>query len=327
MKLFYYCTREFDELEICRECAEKYGIEFDYTTRYPTLENAELARGADAIGFTPCDMGTAMVERFAQLGVKYLLCHSIGFDHVDIRRARELGMRVSNVGYPPSGVAEYAIMLMLMCERKMAYTLKCSENQDYGLRGKMGRDFTHLTVGVIGTGNIGGAVVEHLSGFGCRLLAYDAFPREKVAQWATYVSLEELLAQSDVITLHTPHNAQTHHLINAQTLAQMKPGVTLVNTARGALIDTEALIDALESGRVGAAGLDVLEQENGLYYYSRKGEVIANRSMAVLRSMPNVILTPHTAFYTDVNVRAMIEGNFISLSNMAAGREDPHELK
>ena len=326
MKLFFYCMREFDELEIARECSQKYGIEFDYTTEYPSLENAHLAAGADGISFTPCDMSALMVEAFAAQGVKYLCCHSIGYNHVDLARAHALGLRVSNLSYPPSGVADFAIMLILMSLRQLGHQLKRSEVQDYSLKGKMGRELPGTTVGVIGTGSIGSCVIEHLQGFGCPILAYDPYPNPKLEGKCRYVSLDELLAQSEIITLHCPVTPQTTHILDREAFAKCRDGVILVNTARGALVDTPALIDALESGKVGAAGLDVLEEENGLYYYNRSGDVICNRQMAILRSFPNVVLTPHTAFYTDLNVRSMVEGNFRSLYLMASGQEDPHEL-
>ena len=224
------------------------------------------------------------------------------------QRARELGMKVSNVDYPPNGVANFAIMLMLMSLRKAGHILKRGEVQDYSLKGKIGRDISSCTVGVIGTGRIGQTVLKHLSGFGCSLLAYDLYPNQEVKKIAEYVPLETLLAESDVITLHTNATEENHHLLDAAAFAKMKPGVTIVNTARGKLIDSDALLAALESGQVGAAGLDVLENENGLYYYNRMGDVIPNPELAVLRSMPNVILTDHTAFYTHEDVESMVRG-------------------
>ena len=286
-KVFFYTLRPYDELSIAQRLAPQLDIEFGYTQEYPTLENAELAKGYDAVSVTPCDMSAPMVKRFHELGVKSICCRSIGYDHVDRETARALGMKVANVDYPPNGVANFAIMLMLMSLRKAGHILKRGEAQDYSLQGKIGRDISTCTVGVIGTGRIGRTVLQHLSGFGCRLLAYDLYPNAEVKKIAEYVPLETLLAESDVITLHT----------NA-----MKPGVTIINTARGKLIYSDALIAGLESGKIGAAGLDVLENENGLYYYNRMGDVIPNPELAVLRSMPNVILTDHTAFYTHEDV-------------------------
>lgn len=327
MKIFFYALREFDELAFAREYADKYGMELGWTADYPTAENYVLAKGADAISMTPCDMSAPMVEKFSSIGVKYILCRSIGYDHVDLAKAKECGMRVSNVSYPPSGVANYAIMLMLMLQRRIVSILKRAELQDYSLKGKIGEDISFQTVGVIGTGRIGRTVIEHLAGFGCKILCYDPYQNEAVKRYAEYVSLDDLFAGSDVITLHTNATEENYHLLNKDAFAKMKDGVRIVNTARGKLIDTDALVDALESGRVGGAALDVLEKEDGLYYYNRIGDVIANRDMALLRSFPNVILSPHTAFYTRQAVGHMVEGCFEAADAFGKGEKTEHEVQ
>ena len=230
------------------------------------------------------------------------------------------------VDYPPNGVANFAIMLMLMSLRKAGHILKRGEAQDYSLQGKIGRDISTCTVGVIGTGRIGRTVLQHLSGFGCRLLAYDLYPNDEVKKIAEYVPLETLLAESDVITLHTNATEENHHLIDTKAIESMKPGVTIINTARGKLIDSDALIAGLESGKIGAAGLDVLENENGLYYYNRMGDVIPNPELAALRSMPNVILTDHTAFYTHEDVESMVRGVLESAVAFEKGQPTRHDV-
>ena len=202
VKVFFYTLRPYDEQGILEDLAKQRGIEYGYTEAYPTMENAQLAAGYDAVSLTPCDMSAPMLQRFHDLGVKAVCCRSIGYDHVDLEKARELGMKVSNVDYPPNGVANFAIMLMLMSLRKAGHILKRGEVQDYSLKGKIGRDISNCTVGVIGTGRIGQTVLKHLSGFGCELLAYDLYQNDEVKKIAKYVPLETLLAESDVITLH-----------------------------------------------------------------------------------------------------------------------------
>ena len=261
MKIFFYTLRPYDELPCAQKLSAETGIAFEGCEEYPNLENAALAAGCDAVSMTPCDMSAAMVERFHQLGVKYICCRSIGYDHVDRQKARELGMKVSNVDYPPRGVANFAIMLMMMSLRRVGHILKRGEVQDYSLKGKIGRDLSGCTVGVIGTGNIGRTVLQHLSGFGCKLLAYDLYPNQEAAKYAEYVDLDTLFAQSDVITLHTNATEANHHLIDAAALAKMKDGVVIVNVSRGANVDEAALLDALNSGKVKAAGLDVWMSE------------------------------------------------------------------
>ncbi len=305
MKIFAYAMREFDEKAFFEKYSEELGCEYGYTTEYPNPDNVELARGYDAISATPCNLSADMLDRFYAVGVRYVATRSIGVDHIDLKHAKELGMGVCHVSYAPETVADYSIMLMLMCCRNICHILERSKVQDYTLKGKMGRDISDCTVGVIGAGQIGRTVIKHLSMFGCRILAYDLYPNEETAKIAEYVSLDELYAQADIITLHAPATADNYHLLNADAFAKMKDDVIIINTARGTLIDTAALIAAIESGKIGHAALDVLEQENGLYYANLMGEPIANHDMAILRSFPNVILSPHTAFYTEKVVRDM----------------------
>lgn len=323
MKLFVYCFRDFDEKPHFDALAREYGIEYTYSSVYPTPETAYLAEGYDAISFTPCQMDGALLRQFHDLGVRYLAARSIGYDHIDLDTAKELGMRVSRVAYEPDTVADYAMLLMLAGCRKLGHIIERSRVQDYSLKGKLGRTLAGSTVGVVGTGAIGGAVVRRLQGFGCQVLAYDPYPSAKLDGLCEYVPLPQLWAQSDVITLHCPVTEESTHLVDAAALAQMKPGVMLVNTARGLLVDTAALIDALMAGKVAFAGLDVLEKEDGLYYYNRMGDVIDNPQMALLRSFPNVLLTPHTAFYTDTVVWQMAAAIVRGVCDMAAGRDNP----
>ena len=227
---------------------------------------------------------------------------------------------MSHSHYPPEGVANYTIMLMLMATRKMNQIMLRAAAQDYSLQGKMGRDLSNCTVGVIGTGKIGSTVIRHLAGFGCKLLAYDLHPCDEVRSLAEYVPLDELYARSDVITLHLNATPENRHLIDDSAIAQMKPGTLLINTARGTLIDPDALVRGLESGKLGGAGLDVVENENGLCYYNRCGEALPNRELNLLRSFPNVIVSPHTAFYTDVNVASMVQCAFEATAAFAAGK-------
>lgn len=326
MKVMLYSLRPFDELPYAEKFSKEYGIDFSWTAEYPNPQNLAMAEGCEAVCSTPCDMSATYIDAFAKMGVKYLPCRSIGYDHIDMEEAKKRGMKVSNVGYAPGGVANYSIMMMLMLLRKMPQIQKRAEVQDFQLKGKMGRDISTCTVGVFGTGRIGRTVIRSLSGFGCRILAYDLYPNQEVRSYAEYVSADELLAQSDIITLHAPANAANYHILNRETFDKCKDGVIIINAARGALIDTDALIGALESGRVGGAGLDVLEHEAGLYYYNREGDVIRNDEMSILRSFPNVILSPHTAFYTEDAVESMVRGVFESCDCWNRGIDNPHEV-
>lgn len=326
MKILFYALRPFDELQYCEPNREKYGIDYKWTAEVPIPDNLHLAEGCDAVSTNPCEILPEYLEAFAKLGVKYLPCRSIGYDHIPLDAAKRLGLRVSHSHYPPEGVANYTIMLMLMATRKMNQIMLRAAAQDYSLSGKMGKDLSNCKVGVIGTGKIGSTVIRHLAGFGCKILAYDLYPNKDMQAFARYVSLEELYAQSDVITLHLNATAENHHLVNAAAIEQMKQGAILINTARGTLIDPEALIRGLESGKLGGAGLDVVEDENGICYYNRCGEALHNRELNLLRSFPNVIVSPHTAFYTDVNVASMVESAFEAVADFSAGRNNPCEV-
>ena len=223
----------------------------------------------------------------------------------------------------PSGVANYAIMLMLMCCRRMRQIMERNIVQDFTLEGKLGIELSNCTVAVLGTGKIGATVIQHLSGFGCKLLAYDQYQNPEVAQIAQYTDLETIWKEADIITLHMAANDENYRIINKESLSKMKKGVILINTARGVLVDTAALIDAIEAGKVGAAALDVLEKEDGLYYADLKAKPICNRDMAILKAFPNVILTPHTAFYTDEAVEHMAMNTVKGVVACERGGENP----
>lgn len=309
MKIFVYSMRKFDELGFYEKFSREYGVEFDYTTEYPSRENLELARGAQAVSIITTDTDAVMLDRLKEMGVRTVATRTIGYDHIDVEHAHAIGMNLCHVTYSPASVADYTIMLMLMGCRKISHILARSALQDYTLEGKMGVELSHCTVGVIGTGNIGRTVVRHLSGFGCRILAYDLYPNEELKQFAEYVDLETLYAQSDIITLHCPATEENYHMLGRETFGRMKKGVMVINCARGSLMDTDALIEALDCGQVGFAALDVLEHESGLYYKNHMGKALGNHRMDILKSYSNVIVSPHTAFYTDEAVSNMVENS------------------
>lgn len=325
MKIFAYAVREYDELPYFRQLEEQYRFSFGYTSDYPSLENAELARGYDGICIITNQMYPALLDRFHALGVKYIATRSIGYDHIDLEHLHSLGMRASHVTYSPDSVANYTIMMMLMACRKITYILDKARLQDFSLKGKMGKEFSLCTVGVIGTGKIGETVIRHLQGFGCKVLAYDLYQKETVKQYASYVDLDTLYQASDIISLHVPGMAANYHMIGRDAFRRMKDGVILVNAARGMLVDTEALIAALESGKVGFAALDTFEAETGLYYRNLEGEILSNHDRAALSGFPNVLLSPHMAFYTDQAVSDMVRIAVLGLLNFEQGADNPFE--
>ena len=304
--MMVYNLREFDERPYFDQYAEKYGIRIVSTAESPTLENADLAKGCRFVNVITTPIQRPLLERFHALGVRYLVTRTIGYDHIDTKAAQELGIQIANTPYGPDGVAEYTILLMLMCIRKMRSIQHRFEGQDYTLKGLLGRELSDMTVGVIGTGRIGTRLIQMLTGFGCKVLAYSPHPNETAARHATYCSLETLLRDSDLITLHAPATDATWHMLDASAFSSMKDGVVLINTARGALMDTDALLANLKTGKIGALGLDVLENESALFYYDRREELLPNQDLYLLKSYPNVVITHHMAFYTQQCVETMV---------------------
>lgn len=226
-------------------------------------------------------------------GVHYLSSRSIGLDHIDREAAKAAGIHVENVTYSPESVAEHTIMLMLMALRNAGAILRRVNNHDFRLEEKHGRELRDMTVGVVGTGRIGKAVIALLEGFGCTVLAYDPHPSAK----ATYVGLDVLARESDIVTLHMPLTSDTWHLWDHARMAKMRERAILINTARGALVDVAALTDALAHGDMAFAAMDVVEGEDGFFY--QDCSALAPPPFARLLALPNAIVTPHTAFYTD----------------------------
>lgn len=326
MKVTVYNCREFDEKEMFIKYGEELGMELVLCPDAPDMANIALAKGSDCVDILTSKMSRELLQGLAENGVRYLVTRTIGYDHIDVEAAKEFGITVANAPYGPHGVADYAVMLILMSIRKVKRIIERTNIQDYSLKGIQGRELKDLTVGIIGTGRIGRTVIQNLSGFGCKLLAYDLYENEEVKQNAEYVTLEEMWKQADVITLHAPLTEDNHHMIGRETIAKMKDGVVIVNTARGGLIDSEALIEGIESGKVGAAGLDVVENEFGLYYYDRKSDVLNNRELAILRGFPNVTVTHHMAFYTDECVKTVVRDSLMGCKLFLEGKENPWEV-
>lgn len=328
MKVTVYNCREFDEKELFLRYEKKLDMELVLCPDAPDKENAALAKGSLCIDIITSKMTKELLEIFASYGVKYVVTRTIGYDHVDIEAARELGMTVANAPYGPNGVADYAVMLILMTVRRMKSIINRTRIQDYTLKGLMGRELKDLTVGVVGTGRIGKAVLANLSGFGCRRIAYDVYESEDVKKnGVSYVTLDEMWEQADVITLHAPLTEDNYHMLNEETISKMKNGVVIINTARGGLIDSEALIKGIESGKIGGAGLDVVENEFGLYYYDHKEDILDNRELFLLRSFPNVIVSHHMAFYTDDCVETVVRDSLLGCKCFMEGKENPWEVK
>lgn len=315
MKIAAYNYRDFDEAQFFEKFGAQYNVEIVPIRETPTVENARLAQGCEGVSVITTPITEDIIKVFQEVGVKHISTRTIGYDHVDLEAAGKYGLAVSNVTYSTGSVADYTVMLILMALRRMKSIIKRAEGMDYSLNGSIGKEIGDLTVGVVGTGKIGTHVIRNLSGFGCKILAYDPYENEEAKKYAAYASLEELFKTSDVITFHTPATKSSFHMVNKDTLATMKEGVILVNTARGSIIDTPAFLDAVESGKVGAAALDVIENELGIFYGDYKYQVVGHREMSILKDLPNVLMLPHMAFYTENAVSDMVEHSICHIIN------------
>lgn len=266
-----------------------------------TEESALLARGTPAVCVFVNDvLDRTVLTRLAEGGTKMLALRSAGFNHVDLAAAQDLGIATGRVpAYSPDAVAEHTVGLILALNRKIHRAYARVREGNFALDGLLGFDLKGRTAGIVGAGKIGTAVARILAGFGCRILVHDPFPGPEIgATGAEIVELDTLLASSDIVTLHCPLTAETQHLIDAQALSLMKRGVMLINTGRGALVDTRSLIDGLKSGVIGYLGLDVYEEEGELFFEDLSDEILQDDLFARLLTFPNVLITGHQAFFT-----------------------------
>jgi len=295
---------EQHEAALLVEIAARLAVIPTITSAAASVATAGLSAGNRCISIGhKSQISHATLLALYRAGVRYISTRSAGYNHIDLHAAEHLGITVENVTYSPASVADYTLMLMLMVVRNAKSTVLRSQAHDYRLSEVPGRELRDMTIGVVGAGRIGAEVIERLQGFGSRVLVSDRHRDSSL----DCVSLNALLAQSDVVTLHAPLTMETHHLLDRQRISQMKPGAFVINTGRGSLLDTEALLHALESGRLGGAALDVLESEEGTFYFDHSRNFELNPSLARLHELPNVLVTPHIAYYTDHALRDIIE--------------------
>ena len=296
MKLAFFDTKSYDIPGF-----DRYGIPAGVEIKYfePNLnrDTVTLAAGFDAVCvFVNDTVDAVVVDKLHHMGVKAIVLRCAGFNNVDIK-ACEGKLRVFRVpAYSPHAVAEHAMALLLTINRRTHKAYIRTRDFNFSLQGLAGFDLYGKTVGIVGTGKIGRVFADICKGFGMKILAYDKFPNPDAG--LDYVDLPELFAQADIISLHCPLTEETHHLINADTIAMMKKGVTIINTSRGALVDTEALINGIKEKKVGAACLDVYEEEGDFFYEDFSGHIVQDDKLVRLIAMPNVIVTSHQAFLT-----------------------------
>ena len=313
MKVAFYDTKEYD-----RPSFELYGklhnVEYKFLETKLTEDTVELAKGCDAVCvFVNDTVNAAVIDRLYELGVKMIALRCAGYNNVDVRQAYRK-IHVTHVpAYSPYAVAEHAAAMLLTSVRRIHKAYDRTRNFNFSIAGLTGFDLHGKTVGVVGTGRIGRIFIDICKGFGMNIIAYDKFPAEGYG--INYVSLDELFEKSDIISLHCPLTDATRHIINADAIAKMKKGIVIVNTSRGALIDAEALLEGIKARKVGAACLDVYEEEADIFFEDRSGHILDDELLSRLITMPNVIVTSHQAFLTTEalnNIAETTVGNILS---------------
>lgn len=316
MKMIAFAVEQAERKIFERFCGD-YGIELTMIFEKPGMENLCLTEGMDCINvLSDVVLTPEMWDRYQKNGVRMAVTRTIGMEHMNREYAESIGIPVRNITYSPASVADSAVMMMLMSLRHVKAAMSRYAGQDYTMAGLRGREMHNMTVGIIGAGRIGITTARELSGFGCKILYWNRTEKPEMEGIGEYVPLERLLAESDIVSLHIASNEETYHFINHETIGKMKTGAVLVNTARGPLVDNEALIEALESGKLGGAALDVFDGDRYIYYRDHKNEVVGHRQMAILNAMPNVLMLPHMAYFTDQAVEDMVHNSLIAAYEM-----------
>ena len=298
-----------DEAALFREMAPRLGVVPTITEAAVSEANIGLALGNRCISIGhKTQVTNSTIRALRDAGVTYISTRSVGCNHIDVDYAERLGVCVETVAYSPDSVADYTLMLMLMTVRHAKCIIRRADMHDYRLHDVRGKELRDLAVGVVGAGRIGSAVIDRLGGFGCRTLVYDTRPGISAA----CSTLDALLEQSDIVTLHLPLTAETHHLLDRDGIDRMKPGAVVVNTGRGALLDTEALVCALERGSLAGAALDVLEGEEGVFYADCRDRPVESQLLLRLHRLDNVLISPHTAYYTEHALRDTVENSIVN---------------
>ncbi|WP_285021931.1 2-hydroxyacid dehydrogenase [Novosphingobium sp. fls2-241-R2A-195] len=330
MRIAVYGTRSYDRTFLSAANAD-HGFDLQFLDAPLTLSTARLAEGHEAVCvFVNDKADRAVLEALASAGVRLLALRCAGYNNVDLAAADRLGIAVVRVpAYSPHAVAEFTIGLLLSLDRKIHRAWSRVRENNFALDGLVGRNLHGRVAGVVGTGQIGALVARTLrAGFGCDVLASDPVVDEGLVEIGVrYVEREALLRESEIVTLHCPLTPDTYHLIDAAVLAAARPGLVVVNTSRGALIDTAALIEALKQRRVGGVALDVYEQEAGVFFDDLSSEIIDDDLLQRLLTFPNVLMTGHQAFLTEEALDAIARTTLQSVSDFAAGRALPNRIR
>ena len=321
MDVAFFSTKPYDR-RFFDEAASPTGHKITYLEPRLTAETVALAKGYPAVcAFVNDVLDRAVLEHLSQGGTKFIALRSAGFNHVDLKRAGELGMQVVRVpAYSPHAVAEFAVGLILTLNRKIHRAYNRVREGNFTLDGLLGFDLHGRTMGIVGTGQIGEVLARIMHGFGCRLVGYDVRPNAKCVELGMeYLSIDQLFRQADIISLHCPLTPETRYLINEKSIATMREGVMLINTSRGAVVNTRDVIGGLKSGKIGSLGLDVYEEEVDYFFEDHSAEWIEDDVLARLLTFPNVIVTSHQAFFTREALLAIACTTLQNLTELESG--------
>jgi D-lactate dehydrogenase len=328
MKIAFFDTHNFEKSVFQKE-NKVHNHEIIFFETRLTEQTANLAIGHSCVcAFVNDRLDNKTLQAISEGGTKLIALRSAGFNHVDLEAAGELGLRIVRVPeYSPYAVAEYAIALILSLNRKIHRAYSRVREGNFSLDGLVGFDLNNKTEGIVGTGKIGSIMAKILNGFGCHVLAFDRMQNPAlVAAGVQYVSFNELLQKSDIISLHVPLIPETRYLIDAKALSKMKSGVMLINTGRGALIDTQALIQSLKSEHIGYAGLDVYEEEEGIFFENLSDQILQDDQLARLLTFPNVLLTSHQAFLTEEAISNIAHTTLGNIAEFEKGHKLSNEV-
>lgn len=328
MRIRFFSAQKYDR-QFFDAVNQHYHFTLDYLESSLNAQTARLAEGADAVcSFVNDTLDAPCLQALKQLGVRFVALRCAGFNQVDLPEALRLGLPVVRVpAYSPEAVAEHTLALVLTLNRKTHRAFNRVRENNFQLNGLLGFNLHGRQVGLVGTGQIGLATARIFAGFGCGLLAHDPHENpEFKALGGRYLSLEQLYAESDIISLHCPLTPENHHLINGYAISQMKPGVMLVNTSRGGLIDTHATIMALKSGRIGYLALDVYEQEGDVFFRDLSDEIQSDDVLSRLLTFPNVLITGHQGFFTQEALTQIAEETLANLEQLRQGLACEQEL-
>lgn len=321
MKIAFYDTKPYDKKWFPQMAKD---MDFDITFFETRLnkDTAILATGNDAVCmFVNDEADKETLEILREQGVETILLRSAGYDNVDLKAAEGKFNVLRVPSYSPAAVAEFALTLMLAVNRNVHRAYQRTRDFNFSINGLMGMTLKGKTLGIVGTGKIGQTMVDIMQGFGMELLAYDPYPVESLK--VTYVSKEELFKRSDVITFHCPLTEETRHMVNAESIKMMKDGVILINTSRGAIVDTTALVEALKVRKFTGVALDVYEEEDEYFFEDRSNEIISDDELSRLLTFPNVLVTSHQAFFTTEAMKAIAETTLNNLKDCISGEPDP----